>query len=283
MKNMENVFETTNYDKFKFETWNRDISEKNLKKIDKSVKEVGWKKHPIIVNENMVVIDGQHRLFYAKTHKLPVYYVVVNGLEAKDCVDINNVRTAWNIEDYIKLYASQGNESYILLRGILGDYSFAPITTIISLLKGNSVGGKFAAKVRNGELKLTQKECRDIRAKFDFLQELGPYIKAVKGRSTSIYAAIAFCYDLECINNARLKKQIKNRISTITPPVDIEAAYKEIEWIYNYKIKQEDYVYILTEYKKYVREKQLKIAQRLIEENVRKYGSKNGRRKKGEI
>lgn len=279
---MENVFETTNYNKFKFETWNRDINEKNLKKIDKSVKEVGWKKHPIIVNDQMVVIDGQHRLFYAQTHKLPVYYVVVNGLEAKDCVDMNNVRTAWSIEDYIKLYASQGNESYILLRGILGDYSFAPTSTIIALLKGNILGGQFTQKLRKGEFKLTPKECRDIRTKFDFLQELAPYVKAVKGRSSSIYAAIAFCYDLECVNNTRLKKQVKNRISTITPPVDIEAAYKEIEWVYNYKIKQEDYAYILTEYKKFVRETQLKTAQHLLEENVRKYGYKNGRRKKME-
>ena len=274
---MENVFETMNYDKFKFETWNRDIKEKNLKKIDKSVKEVGWKKHPIIVNENMVVIDGQHRLFYAKMHNLPVYYVIIHGLEAKDCVDMNNIRTAWNVEDYIKLYASQGIESYILLRGILGDYTFAPTSTIISLLKGNAIGGQLSAKIRNGEFKLTQKECKDIRAKFDFLKELQPYIKAVKGRSTSIYSAIAFCYDLECVNNARLKKQVKNRIGTITPPIDIEAAYKEIEWVYNYKIKQEDYAYILTEYKKAAREKQLETAYHMHEENLRKYGNKSGR------
>ena len=277
---MESVFCTTDYSKFKFSPWNRDIKEKNLQKLQKNVEAEGWKCHPIIVNENYEVIDGQHRLVYARKNNLPVYYIIVNGLDASDCVDMNNARVAWSPEDFIKLFASQGNENYIRLRELLNTYDFAPVSTIVAQLKGLTSNPSLNAAIRKGTFKLTAKEAKDITEKFDFMQELKPYIKGVKGRSSAIYAAISFCYNLDIVNKGRLKKQIKTRIANITPPVDLEMALKEIEYIYNYKINQKDYVDIFTEYKKIQREKLLESSRRMTEYNERVYGNKNGKPKK---
>ena len=65
MKNSD-IKETKNYDQFKVGDWNRTIKKNNLKKLEKSVKQNGWLKHPIMVNENMEIMDGQHRFAYAK-------------------------------------------------------------------------------------------------------------------------------------------------------------------------------------------------------------------------
>lgn len=252
------VSKTTDYDMFKFGPWNRNISEKNLHKIDKDVEKNGWKCHPIMVNGNYEVIDGQHRLVYAKTHGLPVYYIVVEDLTAEDCVTMNNTRTSWNLLDFIKLYASQGNESYIRIQKILNTYSFAPASLLLALVKGNTASGNVGNKIRRGDYKLTEKELYDIKLKFDYLSELAPYIKAVKGRTTAIYQAVSFCYDEETINNTRLKKQIKNKIETITPPANMDMALKEIDYIYNYGIRREDVVDIIALYKKHAREQMMK-------------------------
>lgn len=262
---METINQTYDYDMFKFGNWNRDIKENNIRKIDKNVKKEGWKKHPIVVNDKFEVIDGQHRLVYAKQKGLPVYYTVVGDLTAKDCVDMNNVRTQWSIEDFIKLYASQGNENYINLQAILRDYNFAPVSTIIGLTKSASTSGAFSRLIREGKYKVSSKELKDIRLRLDFLAEVTPYLKAVKGRLTALLQAVSFCYNCDLINKSRLKKQLKTRLNLIQPPVDIDMALNGIELVYNYKINKGDYVYIYTEYKKYAKEQQLKGVQYINE------------------
>lgn len=250
------VQETYNYIQFKFGKYNRDIKESALARIEREYKKNGWKKHPIIVNQKMEVLDGQHRLTFAMQHKLPVYYVVVDGLTVEDCVIMNNVRTSWAIEDYIKLYAAQGNEDYIRLQKLLKEYTFAPATTVCAIVKGSLVSGTSNSKLKSGTYKFTEQEYDIVKRKLDFLDELAPYIKAVKGRQTGVWAALSFCYDHPDIDNSRLKKQVKEKIATIIPPANLEIAVKEIERIYNYKIGKERYRYIYTEYQKYSKEKQ---------------------------
>lgn len=56
------VYRTNNYDQFKRLVGNREVNPKRVKTIKKSVEEIGYIPNPIIVNENMEVIDGQGRL-----------------------------------------------------------------------------------------------------------------------------------------------------------------------------------------------------------------------------
>lgn len=61
-KKTTNVYETTNYSKFKKMLDNREVSPNRVQKIVKSIDQVGYVMSPIIVNEKMEVIDGQGRL-----------------------------------------------------------------------------------------------------------------------------------------------------------------------------------------------------------------------------
>lgn len=258
---MGSVLVTTDYSKFKFGTWNRDINEKNLRKIDKDVQKNGWKMHPIMVNDNMEVIDGQHRLTYAKQHHLPLYYVVIPGLSSQDCVIMNNTRTSWTIQDYVKLYASEGNENYIKLQNLFSQYTFSTIPQMVGIMKNKSSTSDLSALLKKGEYVVTDEELQNIKAKFDFLEEVSPYLKSVGGQAGSLILIASFCYDNENVNNSRLKKQIKTRWNTMTPPANREMALTEMEKIYNYHIGKENYVDITAEYKKFAREQMLKGAE----------------------
>jgi hypothetical protein len=72
------VYITTKYSQFKILSDNRDVNSLHVKRLVESFNDM----HlvcPIIVNENMEVIDGQHRLQASIETGLPIYYIQVPG------------------------------------------------------------------------------------------------------------------------------------------------------------------------------------------------------------
>ena len=74
---MEQIKVTTNYDLFSFMPGNRDIAKKNM--LVKSIEKIDLTEYkPIIVNENYVIIDGQHRFMACKELEKPIYYIILH-------------------------------------------------------------------------------------------------------------------------------------------------------------------------------------------------------------
>lgn len=109
------VRKTSNYDLFKLSKFNRNVLIRQ-EMLDQA--ERGFIA-PIIVNENMVVIDGQHRLEASKRIGVPVSYIVINGLDKDDIVNMNTVQRKWGMANFIEAFANQGNPEYIKLVDIL--------------------------------------------------------------------------------------------------------------------------------------------------------------------
>lgn len=252
------IKETTNYDMFLLRSWNRDIKQSNLKKIDKMVKKNGWLKHPITVNEKMEIIDGQHRYVYAKEHNLPVYYIVVQGLDMNDCVIMNNTRMQWTMTDYIKYFAEQGNQDYILLQGLIEKYPFvAP--TMVSNIVANSVASSQSGKcLREGTFTMTYSQYQRAVKKLDFLAICADTVLKAPGRPSALFTAIAFTYDLPGVDKKRLQRNILNHIGMITPPANSEMAIKAVELLYNYHAPRKQYVNIFNIYSEQSRLRSLK-------------------------
>lgn len=250
----ETVKSTYNYDLFKYQSWNRQIDEANLKRIDREVKKVGWRKHPIFVDSKGYVYDGQHRLAYAKEHQLPIYYVVIDGLKKDDCQIMNTTRKKWTANDYIHFYAKQGNVNYQRIKSLCEQFDFVPASIIVSAIHAQAYGGHDQSALQNGNLLVTEKQYKDGIAKLNFYKKVNPYIKKIGGKTSQLFNAIGFCYDFDKVDNERLFDVIKKRIGSITPPANLEWALRGIEEIYNWHNKA-SYVYILTEYKQQVAEK----------------------------
>ena len=249
-KEIGKIYETKEYEKFKFYEWNRNINIATLNKISKSVIENGWRVEPIIVNEEYGVIDGQHRLKYASENDLPIYYMVIPGLTKDDCQMMNSIRSSWLAADYIKFYAIQGNSSYTMLLNLDSVYTNFNYGVLLYALNKEMYGGGSTKKIQDGTFSCTVDEYNSAIEKLDFLNNLLPYIKKVKGRKTQFCWAILFAYEQENIDKERLEKVIIENCNNINPPADMETALKEIERIYNYKIKKENIVYLVTEWKK---------------------------------
>ncbi len=101
---------TKDYDMFKFSQSNRPIGpcEKLRENIEKDNK---LYTHPIIIDKNFEIIDGQHRWQVAKEKNLWLYYIVDPHHGSFDLIGHNTSSKSWKLENYAHFYANyEGNE-----------------------------------------------------------------------------------------------------------------------------------------------------------------------------
>jgi hypothetical protein len=144
------IQKTTNYDKFKFIRENRGIYKSNLKKLKESILAQNLlEANPVIVNEKMEVIDGQHRIEVCEALKIPVYYVKVAGTGMKEVVLVNTAAKNWSLRDYIFSYIKQGNKNYEYVRD-LQQNNHIPYQLGAEILSNNYNRKAVSEKIKNG-------------------------------------------------------------------------------------------------------------------------------------
>src|SRR3990167_6910002 len=118
------VYKTTEYDQFKTITGNRNLNKTHLTRLTNSIISKNMMEvNPVIVNEEMEVIDGQHRLEVAKQNNLPVYYTKVNSHSSLREVQLLNANLkGWTLQDYMNSYISLGNRDYKILQDFIDRY-----------------------------------------------------------------------------------------------------------------------------------------------------------------
>lgn len=150
------IYFTREYTHFKSIIGNRLLSEAKIKRIMRDIQEgLNMLKYcPIIVDEEMNVIDGQHRLYVAKKLRENVYYVISKKASLQDIASMNSNTERWKGRDFMHCYVAQGNKNYEILSNYIDKYDL-PITSAILLLSGKknitgSGGGKLKDQFESG-------------------------------------------------------------------------------------------------------------------------------------
>lgn len=141
------VFKTDDHSIFKLSKFNRNVlfRKEMLEQVKLGIIS------PIIVNEEMVVIDGQNRLLHSEHADVPVEYIIKEGLTEDDIVRMNTIQKPWNLSNYIEAYANQGHEEYEKLFDLIEKkYSNVTNTIQFSLDYATSFG-KGVDLVKNGD------------------------------------------------------------------------------------------------------------------------------------
>jgi hypothetical protein len=150
------VISTTDYDKFSIIDGNREINIGHVNYIKRSMEEK-YLQIPIIVNEKMEVIDGQHRLLAIKELGLPVFYIQKFGYGLKEVLLLNTNTRGWYYQDYLYSYLADNKEDYIIFQHFLKQYQLGFVNSLILLTNTTSSGnGKQAFK--NGTFKIRDLE-----------------------------------------------------------------------------------------------------------------------------
>lgn len=147
------IFQTSDYDQFKFLEYNRVAKEPHIKRLCASILNHNdlpmW---PICVTSKMEVVDGQHRLLAAKRLQVPIYYVIDDDYSPIKMVTRNTTQMKWTGDDYLNYYSHQGYTDYVKLAELKKDVSW-PLQCLLTWVPetdramGNFKEGRFKFKL----------------------------------------------------------------------------------------------------------------------------------------
>jgi len=253
---MKEIKETTNYEMFKFLRGNRDINTKRVQKIIKSIMEVGYITSPILVNENMEIIDGQGRFEALRYLRLPVEYIVHPGINIKECIAMNIYQSNWVLQDYIKSYVDKGIESYVLLDSLMREFpQIKRLETFAVAIWGmNSMD---TIKTRTGTLEITETEYAAAKEKLEYIYPIIEKYNKIP-RIGLLTNGMIHCLNVEGIDKKLLKEKVIEMLETdkIPPIPTMDDCMQSLETLYN-KYKRGRTLFIYTEYRKIIEERKL--------------------------
>lgn len=133
------VYKTNDLSIFNQIDGNRVPNLQHVKRLSDSIRVYGMKCNPILVNEKMEVIDGQHRLLAAKETESFVYYIIVNGYKLDDVHTLNLNQKNWTKKDFMEGYANIGIKDYIMIKKFSEKNDDFGLNDCIALCSNNSV------------------------------------------------------------------------------------------------------------------------------------------------
>lgn len=232
-KNVIEIYDTTDYGLFRRLKGNRDVTNKRVSIIKESIMQVGYISNPIIVNENMEIIDGQGRAEALRQLGLPIEYRIVPGLGIVECRAMNLKPTGWSINDFVKSYAEYGNENYIRLKKI-ADKCGLGYTLVYSLCKNCVYGGAAVqGDIREGTFTLDIKTAKKVEDLCEYLVEFKDIQKKIGGRKELFYGTIGWIALQDGVDRERLRISVTQQANTISPMAKTEPSLRELSQVYN--------------------------------------------------
>tara|TARA_R110000764_G_scaffold94941_2_gene178742 strand:- start:1069 stop:1926 length:858 start_codon:yes stop_codon:yes gene_type:complete len=224
------IKKTKNYSLFKIHRANRQINKNHVKSIKKSMQKK-FLISPIIVNEKLEIIDGQHRLIASKDLGLPVYYFINNNYSINEMQRLNAINKNWIPIDYLNTGVELNNQNYIDYKRFKKKYGFSHDINL-TLLTDNSTNNNLH-KFKEGIFKVKNYELACEYA--DLIYLISPYYKEFKRRR--FISAILFLlkHKQDVFSMQEFVKKLKSRPNSLQNCISMRQYLELIEEIYNYR------------------------------------------------
>lgn len=229
------IFVTDDYSQFRKLEGNRPIKDGRVNLIVESINKVGYILSPILVNENMEVIDGQGRLSALERLKLPVYYIMQKGIGVKECQQMNIHQSNWTQYDFICSWAIRGNDNYQRLQSLCDTYSVLPVNVIIASAIGvGERGSMHTKKLKEGKLTVSKGDFERSRWELDYAQKVQQVAKTVGGTKEPFYLAVIYAYrNLDSDGRNRMETVIRQHAYDFPALTKVADYLKHFEGYYN--------------------------------------------------
>jgi hypothetical protein len=227
-KEVNKVYQTTKHELFKPLGGNRDVNKNHVNRLVKSMSEKVLFS-PIIVNENMEVIDGQHRLEALTKLQKPVNFIVVNGYGLNEVQQLNMNSKNWNSDDYMNGYCDLNKKDYILYRDFKNKYGFGH-SECQALLMG-MIGTDKQRLFYSGDFKI-----KDLAAATDKAEKICMISKYYDGyKRRSFVFTMMSLLDNENFEFTQFLQKLKLQPTALMDCTNVGNYKLLIEEIYNYK------------------------------------------------
>lgn len=225
------IKKTTNYSDFKTVKGNRLLSKEHYKTLLQSVNGKNLLHlNPIIVNAEMEVIDGQHRLQVAKTLNIPIYYVQGNGLDYQDVVMFNNTMKTWTMEDYAKGYIALGFKEYDKLEKFKTKWQLSMSNALAILAGDGQVHKATYRKFKAGMFEVVNQDWADKFAQN--LHDIVPFTSENTWKDRDFIRALSVVYT-KGIKHETLMERLQRYGSVIYRRASLTDYLRTFEDVYN--------------------------------------------------
>lgn len=246
------IHKTKDYDQFKLFHMNRVINKGLVGKLKRNIKKKNLLiDRPILVDEDMHVLDGQHRLRAARELDADVYFVEANATTVNDIPSLQLSRN-WNSYDYMNMYIKEKNENYIKIDAFIREHSLPSISFALSLFSkktmavlssdGNSrpaASSSIGSAFNNGHFQYPSDDSY-ARIVMQNIYEVLNYIDYKKTKA--MMSALLIIITDERYHHDILIKRIKEAPARIRQANTCGGWVNEFERIYNYKQGRRNYI-----------------------------------------
>lgn len=236
---MEQVEKTIEYDKFKILTGNRPLNRSHLKKLKGSIEKSNHLNlHPIIVNQNYEVIDGQHRLECARQLGYEIFYIKSDTIQDEHLIECNVNQKSFEVENYIDFFAvKEKKEEYIQLRDMLKSSELKP-KALLTLILG-TVSSNILEFLKTGKFRFPTKD--DPLEVLNFFFDFSAYVKDKRIKPFSMFTnhnftrALRWIFKTKGFESELFFKKLDLRWFDLKPQRTSEDWYTLLISVYNFK------------------------------------------------
>jgi hypothetical protein len=233
------ITKTTNYDIFKRVKGNRPVDVNHVKSLISSVAQKNLLENiPLIVNDRMEVIDGQHRLEVSKAMSIPVYYIKVPHADIKDIRRLNSYSRPWSVYDYLESYIDLGKNDYKILKAFANKYGMS--ISIASIILNNPNGEKHRRTTIQKEYKTGEFQVEDL-GKSELLarhlQDLKPYLEDGVDKDREFIVALMEAYNT--VSQLEFMEQFREYKTKIQKRARVKDYLRQLEDVANNGTRRE--------------------------------------------
>jgi hypothetical protein len=231
------VQHTLNYKQFKLLPGNRPITDFHVRELAESYQSNPnlIELRPILVNERMEIVDGQHRLRACEMTKIEAPYIVAPGLTVGAAQIMNALQKPWKLLDFARSYSYSGNPEYQAFERYLDEYGLTPTTTLKYI--HNADRNKATARFKIGAFKMPE-DIASIDTRFGMLSSFGDF-KGLPWKTDRFAKAFLTAMNLEGYDHPRMLRNMTLALPTVKIQADKLEWLRELERVYNYNIKSD--------------------------------------------
>lgn len=236
MKNQNEILHTTDYSRFKLMHGNRRLDQMHIKRLMESFKNK-YLFSPILVNQKMEIVDGQHRFFAAKNLGLSINYIIVKGYGIDEVQVLNTNSSNWTGKEYLQMYVDRGFEPYLQMKKFMEDFPDFGIKSAIKIItNGEDEEGKGTfldpkkKDFQEGRLKIPNLPLAYLNA-----NRIMQYKKYFDSYShLRFVSAMISIFKIPKFNNDDLLHKLSKNPRALVPCQNIEQYKELLEKIYNH-------------------------------------------------
>lgn len=229
------VMETMEYSVFILDKKNRPINEEKVKSFMREFKKGRFymKEFPAIVNENFVILDGQHRFDACRQMQLPFLFRLTDKLTIDNVIDIQS-NAGWSTMDYVHAYIKQEKQDYIVLYRFMNRYKLTA-TSAVYLLRNNFAVGLLKCGFYEGNFVVVNETKAHKFAKM--INEIQDLI-SIRATQKNFVIAVAKSMSTPDFNDKRMIEQMTKYGSLMKQQVTTDDFIRNLELVYNYHLAQ---------------------------------------------